>query len=132
MLLTSLMKGETSQAVRIKKSLGILKREQGRLEEREVLSMESVLYALAMKVLKEEEIREVKEMMRMTLLGQMLREEGIKEGLERGLEQGLEKGEFKNMLELVRDGVLTMEKAATRKHMSVEEFQTKIRELKLG
>ena len=74
----------------------------------------------------------------MTLLGQMLREEGIKEGLERGLEQGLEKGEFKNMLELVRDGVLTMEKAATRKeaaarkHMSVEEFQTRIRELKLG
>lgn len=54
-LLISLMEGETSQAVRIKKSLEILKREQGKLEEREVLSMESVLYALAMKVLKEEE-----------------------------------------------------------------------------
>ena len=54
-LLISLMEGETSQAVRIKKSLEIRKREQGKLEEREVLSMESVLYALAMKVLKEEE-----------------------------------------------------------------------------
>ncbi len=124
MLLPSLMKGETSQAVRIKKSLGILKREQGRLEEREVLSMESVLYALAMKVLKEEEIKEVKEMMRMTLLGEMLREDGIREGLEQG--------EFKTMLELVQDGILTMKEAAARKHMSVEEFQTKIRELKLG
>ena len=124
MLLPSLMKGETSQAVRIKKSLEILKREQGRLEEREVLSMESVLYALAMKVLKEEEIKEVKEMMRMTLLGEMLREDGIREGLEQG--------EFKTMLELVQDGILTMKEAAARKHMSVEEFQTKIRELKLG
>ena len=127
-LLTSLMKGETSQAVRIKKSLEILKREQGRLEEREVLSMESVLYALAMKVLKEEEIREVKEMMRMTLLGQLLMEDGMK----RGLEQGREQGKFKNMLELVRDGVLTMEDAAARKHMSVEEFEKKIRKLNLG
>ena len=136
MLLTSLMKGETSQAVRIKKSLGILKREQGRLEEREVLSMESVLYALAMKVLKEEEIREVKEMMRMTLLGEMLREDGIREELEQGREEGIiqgrEQGEFKTMLELVQDGILTMKEAAARKHMSVEEFQTKIRELKLG
>jgi hypothetical protein len=128
MLLPSLMKGETSQAVRIKKSLGILKREQGRLEEREVLSMESVLYALAMKVLKEEEIKEVKEMMRMTLLGEMLREDGIREGLEQGREQG----EFKTMLELVQDGILTMKEAAARKYMSVEEFQTKIRELNLG
>ena len=110
------------------KSLEILKREQGKLEEREVLSMESVLYALAMKVLKEEEIREVKEMMRMTLLGQLLMEDGMK----RGLEQGREQGKFKNMLELVRDGVLTMEDAAARKHMSVEEFEKKIRKLNLG
>ena len=118
------------------KSLEILKREQGKLEEREVLSMESVLYTLAMKVLKEEETREVKEMMRMTLLGQLLMEDGMKRGLEQGREQGLEQGreegEFKNMLELVRDGVLTMEDAAARKHMSVEEFEKKIRKLNLG
>ena len=35
------------------------------------------------------------------------------------------------MLELVRDGVLTIKDAAARKHMSVEEFQRKIQELKL-
>ncbi len=35
------------------------------------------------------------------------------------------------MLELVRDGVLTMEEAAVGKHMSVEEFQRRIQELKL-
>ncbi|MCI8886490.1 MAG: hypothetical protein HFG70_00220 [Hungatella sp.] len=127
-LLISLMEGETSQAVRIKKSLEILKREQGKLEEREVLPVESVLYALAMKVLNEKEIREVKEMMRMTLLGQLLMEDGMK----RGREQGREEGEFKTMLELVQDGVLTMKEAAARKHMSVEEFREKLQELKLG
>ena len=119
-LLISLMDGEMSQAVRIKKSLRILRREQGKLEAGEVLSMESVLYALAMKVLNEKEIREVKEMMRMTLLGQLL------------MEDGMELGEFKTMLELVQDGVLTMAEAAARKHMSVEEFQRKIQELNLG
>ena len=48
------------------------------------------------------------------------------------LDQGREEGEFKTMLELVRDGVLTMEDAAARKHMSVEEFEKKIRKLNLG
>lgn len=122
-LLTSLMDGEMSQAARMKKSLGILKREQDKLKARELLSMQSVLYALAMKVLNEEEIREVKEMMTMTLLGQMLMEDGIK--------QGREEGEFKTMLELVRDGILTMEEAAARKQMSVEEFQRRLQELRL-
>jgi len=70
----------------------------------------------------------VKEMMRMTLLGQMLREDGIKEGMERGIEQW----EFKTMLELVQEGILIMKEAAARKKMSVEEFQQIIRELKLG
>ena len=60
----------------------------------------------------------------MTLLGQMLREDGIKEGIEQG--------EFKTMLELAQEGILTMKEAAARKQMSVEEFQQKIRELKLG
>ena len=64
----------------------------------------------------------------MTLLGQMLREDGIKEGMERGIEQW----EFKTMLELVQEGILIMKEAAARKKMSVEEFQQIIRELKLG
>ena len=60
-----------------------------------------------------------KEMMTMTLLGQMLMEDGI------------EKGEFKNMRELIRDGLLSMETAAARKHMTVKEFKEKLKELNL-
>ena len=51
-----------------------------------MMSMQAVLYALAMKVLNEDEMKRIEEMMTMTLLGQML------------MEDGMEKGEFKNML----------------------------------
>ena len=43
-----------------------------------------------------------------------IREEGLEQGLERGLEQGLEKGRHEILMELVYDGILTMEEAAER------------------
>ncbi len=63
----------------------------------------------------------------MTLLGQMLMEDGI----EKGIAKGIEKGEFKAIQELIRDGLLSMETAAARKHMTVEEFKEKLKELNL-
>ena len=63
-----------------------------------------------------DEIKKVKEMMTVTLLGQLL----------------VEHGEIKNMQELIRDGLLSMETAAVRKHMTVEEFQEKLKELNLS
>lgn len=118
-LLTSLMDGEMSQELRVKRSLGILQSEQEQVDKGQMVPMQSVLYALAMKVLTKDEIKKVKEMMTMTLLGQMLMEDGI------------EKGEFKNMRELIRDGLLSMETAAARKHMTVKEFKEKLKELNL-
>ena len=41
-------------------------------------------------------------------------ERGLEQGLERGLEQGLEKGRHEILMELVYDGILTMEEAAER------------------
>ena len=58
------------------------------MKKREMMSMQAVLYALAMKVLNEDEMKRIEEMMTMTLLGQMLMEDGMK--------KGMEKGEFKN------------------------------------
>ena len=46
--------------------------------------MEAVLYAWAVKLLDHETLEEVKERLRMTLLGQMLVEDGIREGVSRG------------------------------------------------
>lgn len=122
-LLTPLMAGEMSQAVRVKKSFEILQREQGRLEDRELIHMQSALYALAMKFLTVDEIKEIKEMMSMTLLGQMLMEDGMA--------KGIEQGEFKTLYELVEDGMLTVKEAAVRKEMTEEEFRNKIKELHL-
>ena len=117
--MTSLMDGEMSQELRVKRSLGILQSEQEQVDKGQMVLMQSVLYALAMKVLTKDEIKKVQEMMTMTLLGQMLMEDGI------------EKGEFKNMRELIRDGLLSMETAAARKHMTVKEFKEKLKELNL-
>lgn len=122
-LLTSLMDGEMSQSVRITRSLGILKREQEYVEKGRMVPMQSVLYALAMKVLTTEEIKQIKEMMTMTLLGQMLMEDGI--------EKGLEKGEFKAIQDMINDGLLSLETAAARKQMTVEAFQEKLKALDL-
>ena len=81
--------------------------------------MQSVLYALMTKFLTPEEIKKIKEMMSMTLMGQLL------------MEDGMEKGEFKTLQELIADGVLTADEAADRKKMTVAEFQKKLGELQL-
>ena len=55
------------------------------------------------------------------------RQEGIEQGLEQGrqegIEQGLQQGRIHALIELVNDGVLTIEKAAEKADMSVEEFR---------
>lgn len=122
------MEGETPQAERIRKGFEILQRERGNLDNGELIHMQSVLYALMTKFLTPEEIKEIKEMMFMTLMGQLLMEDGI----EKGMEKGLERGEFKTLRELVADGVLTAAEAAARKKMTEAEFQKKLGELQLG
>ena len=103
--MTSLMDGEMSQELRVKRSLGILQSEQEQVDKGQMVPMQSVLYALAMKVLTKDEIKKVKEMMTMTLLG--------------------------HMRQLIRVGLLSMETAAARKHMTVKEFKEKLKELNL-
>ena len=132
LLLTPLMEGETPQAERIRKGFEILQRERGNLDNGELIHMQSVLYALMTKFLTPEEIKEIKEMMFMTLMGQLLMEDGIEKGMKAGLEQGREQGEFKTLRELVADGVLTAAEAAARKKMTEAEFQKKLGELQLG
>lgn len=122
------MEGETPQSERIRKGFEILQRERGNLDNGELIHMQSVLYALMTKFLTPEEIKEIKEMMFMTLMGQLLMEDGI----EKGMEKGLERGEFKTLRELVADGVVTAAEAAARKKMTEAEFQKKLGELQLG
>ena len=60
----------------------------------------------------------------------VLRDEAkMKEGLQKGLQKGMQKGEFETLYGLVCDNLITIESAAERKNMTVNEFQAKLQEL---
>ena len=54
--------------------------------------MEAVLYVLAAKFLKTEQLKEIKEMMNMTVLGEMIMQDGIEIGEARGIKLGEARG----------------------------------------
>lgn len=98
LLLTPLMSGEMIQTDRIHRCLRILHKEREKLDKRDLLRMESVLYALAMKFLSKTELNELEEVFHMTILGQMLEERGMKRGFEAGREKGFEAGREKGFV----------------------------------
>ena len=55
--------------------------------------------------------------------------EGRAEGIAEGMEKGVEKGTLKTLWSLVCDGILPLEAAAERIHMTPEEFQGRIASL---
>ena len=57
--------------------------------------------------------------------------QGLSQGLSRGLSQGLEQGELKTLYGLVQDGLMTIQDAATRKHLTTEEFQERLKEFQI-
>ena len=89
-ILSPLMSGGMTQKERILKGAGYLKNTYKKIPGDELDKMEAVLYALAVKFLNEAELKEVKEAIVMTKLGQMLVEDGRARGMEQGIEQGVE------------------------------------------
>lgn len=73
--LCPLMGGNLSQKDRIKKALEFSRKAEEDIPKREVEKIESVVYAMAEKFLENVETDEIREMMKMTRLGQMLRAE---------------------------------------------------------
>ena len=109
MLLTPLMSGEMSEKERILQGFQWLEAKYPDVTKEETVKMQAVLYSLASKVLDNDELKKVKEVVGMTLLGQMLMEDGIRKGYERGCivliqtckEMGLS---IEKTLEKLRDG----------------------------
>ena len=62
---------------------------------------------------------------------QVKQEEARQEGMSIGLSQGLEQGELKTLYGLVQDGIMTIQDAATRKHLTTEEFQERLKEFQI-
>ena len=122
LLLTPLMSGEMARKERILKSLKMIRGEQAAVDEAEKRQMESVLYALAMKFLTKEELEEVWEVFRMTVLGEILVEHGKEIGIEAFIHDNLEENIPRDRIidKLVRRFSLTRESAESYFHKFVE------------
>ncbi|WP_412331698.1 hypothetical protein [Hungatella sp.] len=83
LLLTTLMSGTTNQKDRIILANQLITK-SGALSETDLKKMQAVLYTLANKFLSKDDLNQVKEVLFMTPLGQMLVKDGFEKGIERG------------------------------------------------
>lgn len=86
--LAPLMSGKQSRKEKIKEA--ILYAKQGDTETAEKTI--AILYTLADKFLKGMELQEIKEVVAMTRLGQMIYDDGVEKGIEKGIEKGRQEG----------------------------------------
>ena len=82
--LTPLMTSKMCRKDVIKEAIQIVKQEKQLTAEKTI----AMLYTLADKFLSAGELNEIKEVLAMTRLGQMLYDDGVKKGMERGREEG--------------------------------------------
>ncbi len=83
---TSVLRTSMEISERICRGMDILESPGLDMKEEDVKRMQSVQYALAVKFLDRNQLMDVKEKIGMTILGQMLFEDGEKKGMERGVE----------------------------------------------
>lgn len=84
--LTPLMTSKMCRKDVIKEAIQIVKQEKQLTAEKTM----AMLYTLADKFLSAGKLNEIKEVLEMTRLGQMLYDDGVKKGMERGIERGRE------------------------------------------
>lgn len=92
LLLAPFMSGKMDISERIYRGMELLQREELDVSDDERKKMQSVLYVLAVKLLDRNELSRVKESVGMTVLGEMLLEEGIEKGIEKGIKTGVLRG----------------------------------------
>ncbi len=110
--LCPLMGGKMKTSEKIKSAYEILY-QASMLNAEEKDKIEAVLYAMAEKFLESVDMEEIKEMVRMTRLGQMLLEEGMEEGMKQEKIQNA-----KNLLDILPEEVI-----AERLGLSLETVQ---------
>ena len=119
LVLSPLMNGISSAKERIDKAYGIIRKTTG-IKKEDTSKIEAMLYAMADKFLEAVDLEKLKEEMAMTRLGQMIWEDGVAAGREDGRESIL--------LELIRDGLLSIEDVAVRLSISEEEVKILLEE----
>lgn len=90
LLLTPLMSGVSSIKERILSAKNIIGVENLPLTKEDRQRMEAVLYAFACKFLQKSDLNDVKEELSMTVLGEMIWNDGLENGIQRGMVKGIE------------------------------------------
>ena len=93
-------------AERICRGLELLRSEEAGIDKETRQKMETILYALAVKLLDAKALEQVKEKMGMTLLGEMLVEDGMQKGRLEGRREGRLEGELLKLVSLIRKKML--------------------------
>ena len=96
-VLAPLMSGSMPVKERILSTLRLLKRETANLNREEFDTLNAVLYAFAIKFLEHDDLLEVKEVLRMTVLGEML----WNDGYQGGYQDGYQGGELQHIISLI-------------------------------
>ena len=91
-LLTPLMSGKLSLKERFLEGFRILKEAEDTMERESLMQMQSLLYVFAGKFLEKKDLEKVKEAISMTILGEMLMNDGIKRGIQQGIKEGVREG----------------------------------------
>lgn len=104
-VLTPLMSGRCSVKERILNTCRVLKQEEVRLTKEDLDQLQAVMYAFAVKFLNKADLDEVKEALRMTILGEMIWNDGFqggfKDGFQGGFKDGFRGGELQQLISLI-------------------------------
>ena len=90
-LLSPLMGGRSEIKTRILEGIKAVNREDKLISIEEAKKMEAMLYALANKLLSRADLEKIKEEVKMTILGEMLRDDFIEEGRQEGRQENQER-----------------------------------------
>lgn len=96
LLLIPLMSGKNPIAFRIEQGIRMLQKEEEMLGKEDLLRMEAILYTFAVKFVTGTELKQIQEVVKMTVLGQMLVREGEEKGIRALIETCQKFGNPKN------------------------------------
>ena len=116
--LTPLMSGNMKIKEKIKEAVILSKKKRGLTAEKTM----AMLYTLADKFLDSKDLDEIKEVISMTRLGQMLLDEGMEKGMKKGMEKGMAKEKIATAYRLLSMG-LSEAQVSTATELPLEEIQ---------
>ena len=120
--LTPLMSGKTSMEERFVRALDLLHSEEAGIEKEARTGMESMIYALAEKLLDRDTFDRVKKKIDMEFLQEMLAEDGEQDKMQREYMEGIRKGEVIKLVSQVRKKMLRGLEEDQIAEMLEEEF----------